>query len=150
LAASPGVFRSSDPTVPPAIRLNLLTEREDLDALARAMDRVREIVATEPLASAVAGELIPGPDNDVETSIRTTAITTSHPACTVAIGADADSPLDERLRVRGVEHLRVADASALPRIPRANTNAPSIMIGERCADFLLAQSTAGPAVAAQS
>jgi choline dehydrogenase len=55
------------------------------------------------------------------------------------MGNDADSPLDEKLRVRGVNSLRVADASALPEIPRANTNAPSIMIGERCADFLLAQ-----------
>jgi choline dehydrogenase len=54
------------------------------------------------------------------------------------MGSDADSPLDEKLRVRGVENLRVADASAMPVIPRANTNAPSIMIGERCADFLLA------------
>jgi choline dehydrogenase len=144
------MVRSSDPTAPPAIRLNLLAERADVDALVRAMDRVRELVATEPLASAVAGELLPGPDSDVETSIRNTAITTSHPACTVAMGADSDSPLDERLRVRGVEGLRVADASALPRIPRANTNAPSIMIGERCADFLLAGSTPNPAVAAKT
>ncbi len=57
------------------------------------------------------------------------------------MGSQPDSPLDEKLRVRGVENLRVADASALPQIPRANTNAPSIMIGERCADFLLAQAT---------
>ena len=55
------------------------------------------------------------------------------------MGSDADSPLDEKLRVRGVDNLRVADASALPEIPRANTNAPSVMIGERCADFLLAR-----------
>jgi choline dehydrogenase len=55
------------------------------------------------------------------------------------MGSDADSPLDENLRVRGVDNLRVADASALPEIPRANTNAPSIMIGERCADFILAK-----------
>ncbi len=55
------------------------------------------------------------------------------------VAAKAGSPLDEKLRVRGVDSLRVADASALPEIPRANTNAPSIMIGERCADFLLAQ-----------
>jgi choline dehydrogenase len=53
------------------------------------------------------------------------------------MGGEADKPLDEMLRVRGVDNLRVADASALPQIPRANTNAPSIMIGERCADFLL-------------
>jgi choline dehydrogenase len=61
------------------------------------------------------------------------------------MGSDADSPLDEKLRVRGVDNLRVADASALPEIPRANTNAPSIMIGERCADFLLARTARPPA-----
>jgi choline dehydrogenase len=63
------------------------------------------------------------------------------------MGSEPDSPLDETLRVRGVENLRVADASALPEITRANTNAPSIMIGERCADFLLAR-TARPSAAA--
>jgi len=64
-----------------------------------------------------------------------------------AMGSDADSPLDEKLRVRGVENLRVADAYALPQIPRTNTNAPSIMIGERCADFLLTRSARPPAAA---
>lgn len=53
------------------------------------------------------------------------------------MGTEPDSVLDERLRVRGVKGLRVADASALPRIPRANTTAPAIMVGERCADFIL-------------
>ena len=56
------------------------------------------------------------------------------------MGSEPDSPTGRRgLRVRGVDNLRVASASALPEIPRANTNAPSIMIGERCADFLLAR-----------
>lgn len=131
------LVRSADPAAAPVIRLNLLAERDDLDALIRAVGRMREIAATEPLASVLGRELTPGPDGDVEQSIRNTCITTSHPACSVAMAADPDSALDERLRVRGVEQLRVADASALPRIPRANTNAPSIMLGERCADFLL-------------
>jgi choline dehydrogenase len=52
------------------------------------------------------------------------------------MGTQPDSVLDERLRVRGVAGLRVADASVFPRIPRANTNAPAIMVGERCADFI--------------
>jgi choline dehydrogenase len=118
--------------------MNLLTEREDVEALVRAVQRTREIIATEPIASTVERELLPGAGADIEACIRNTAKTTSHPACSVAMGNDADSPLDEKLRVRGVDNLRVADASALPEIPRANTNAPSIMIGERCADFLLA------------
>ncbi|RDH77303.1 oxidoreductase [Mycolicibacterium moriokaense] len=133
------MVRSSDPSTPPAIRLNMLTERSDIDALVRAIERTREITKTEPLASAVEDELVPGFGTDVEACIRETAITTFHPSCSVAMGSDPESALDETLRVRGVEGLRVADASALPVIPRANTNAPSIMIGERCADFLLAR-----------
>lgn len=138
------LIRSSDPAVPPTIRLNLLAEREDLDALIRAVGRTREMMATEPIASAVTHELLPGPGTDIEASIRQNVITTYHSSCSVAMGSEPDSPLDEKLRVRGVDNLRVADASALPRIPRANTNAPSIMIGERCADFLLAAASEGP------
>ena len=132
------LVRSADPATPPAIRMNLLTERDDVDALMRAIKLSREIIGTEPIASTVGREISPGDDSDLEAHIRHTAITTAHPACSVAMGSEPDSPLDEKLRVRGVENLRVADASALPQIPRANTNAPSIMIGERCADFLLA------------
>jgi choline dehydrogenase len=139
------LVRSPDPTVAPAISMNLLAERGDVEALVLAIRRTREIIATEPIASAVGRELLPGSGADVEASIRATAITTSHPACTVAMGSQPDSPLDEVLRVRGVENLRVADASALPKIPRANTNAPSIMIGERCADFVLERCSAARA-----
>jgi choline dehydrogenase len=142
------LIRSTDPAIPPAIRMNLLTEREDVEALIRAVQRTREIMATEPIACTIERELLPGPGSDIEACIRETAITTYHPACTVAMGSQPDGPLDENLRVRGVDNLRVADASALPRIPRANTNAPSIMIGERCADFLLAQASAGPSAVA--
>jgi choline dehydrogenase len=142
------LIRSSDPEIPPAIRMNLLCERDDVEALVRGVQRTREIMGTEPIASAVDRELLPGRGSDIEAHIRETAITTYHPSCTVAMGNQPDSPLDESLRVRGIDSLRVADASALPRIPRANTNAASIMVGERCADFLLAQATAGPPVAA--
>ena len=131
------LIRSADPTTRPAICTNMLTERRDVDVLVEAVRYSREIVATEPLVSAVEQELIPGPGRDIEAFVRETAITASHPGCTVAMGTDPQSPLDETLRVRGVEGLRVADASALPVLPRANTNAPSIMIGERCADFVL-------------
>jgi choline dehydrogenase len=131
------LVRSANPSVAPAIQMNLLSEHDDLAALVWAVERTREIVGTEPLASAVGVEILPGPGADVEACIRETAITTRHPACSVAMGSEPDSPLDEKLRIRGIDNLRVADASALPRIPRANTNAPSIMIGERCADFLL-------------
>ena len=108
----------------------------------RAIRRTRGIVATEPLSAAVAVEVHPGPDvntdRELEAWVRATVATTGHPACSAAMGAEPDSVLDPQLRVRGIRGLRVADTSALPRIPRANTNAPAIMIGERCADFILA------------
>ncbi len=135
------LVRSADPQEAPAIRLNTLATAGDLAAFVRAIRRTREIVATEPLASAVAVEIHPGPtvqtDAELEAWVRATVATTGHPACSAAMGTASDSALDERLRVRGVARLRVADASALPRIPRANTNAPAIMVGERCADFIL-------------
>jgi choline dehydrogenase len=135
------LVRSPDPRVAPAIQLNTLTAGSDLAAFVRAIRHTREIVATEPLASAVAVEIHPGPnvqtDSELEAWVRATVATTGHPACSAAMGAEPDSALDEQLRVRGVARLRVADASALPRIPRANTNAPAIMVGERCADLML-------------
>jgi choline dehydrogenase len=139
---------SADPKTPPEIRLNTLTEPADVAAFVRAIRRTREIVATEPLASAVGAEFAPGPqvrdDDALEDWVRNTVYSTFHPACTAAMGQEPESVLDERLRVRGVAGLRVADASALPRIPRANTNAPSIMVGERCADFV-AEENGAPA-----
>jgi choline dehydrogenase len=139
------MVRSNDAAVPPAIQLNTLTAAADVAAFVRAIRRTREIVATEPLASAVAAEVHPGPavdtDRELESWVRATVATTGHPACTAAMGTEPDSVLDPQLRVRGVTGLRVADASALPRIPRANTNAPAIMVGERCADFMLGSCT---------
>jgi choline dehydrogenase len=132
---------SPDAAVPPSIQLNTLTVADDVAAFVRAIRRTREIVSTEPLASATALEIQPGPDVNTDAElkawIRATVATTGHPACSAAMGTEPGSVLDPQLRVRGVAGLRVADASALPRIPRANTNAPAVMVGERCADFLL-------------
>ena len=137
--------RSADPRVPPVIQTNGLTAAADIAAFLRAIQRTREIAATEPLASALGAEIHPGTDvvSDaaLEKWIRETANSTGHPACSAAMGTDPDSVLDERLRVRGVNGLRAADASALPEIPRANTNAPAILVGERCADFITAAAT---------
>ena len=133
------MIRSSDPSIAPTIKLNMFSDPSDMAALKRGIARTRDIMATEPMRSAIERELLPGPGTDFEKSIRATAITTYHASCSVAMGADEDSPLDDKLRVRGVDNLRVADASALPCIPRANTSAPSIRLGERCADFLLAR-----------
>jgi choline dehydrogenase len=116
------MVRSPDAAVPPAIQLNTVTAPADLDALVRAIRFTREIVATEPLASATALEIQPGPDVNTDAElkawIRATVATTGHPACSAAVGTDPNSVLDHQLRVRGVAGLRVADAFALPRIPR--------------------------------
>ncbi|WP_424216928.1 GMC family oxidoreductase (plasmid) [Streptomyces sp. BI20] len=126
----------------PVITLNLLTDPEgaDLRALTRALALVREIAGTEPLAGILGRELNPGPEvrtpAQVGEWLRRTAQTTYHPACSARMGRPGEGVLDERLRVCGVDGLRVADASAFPVIPHANTNAAAIMLGERCAEFL--------------
>jgi choline dehydrogenase len=132
--------QSADPRDAPEIRLNTLSHPDDVQAFIRVVRRTREIVATEPFASVVTAELHPGPDvvtdAQIEAWLRSSVATTGHPACSAAMGAAPDSVLDEKLKVRGVQALRVADASVFPCIPRANTNAPAIMVGERCADFI--------------
>jgi choline dehydrogenase len=134
--------QSADPHDAPQIRLNTLADPDDVKAFIRIVRRTREIVATEPFASVVTTELHPGPDvvadAQIEAWLRSSVATTGHPACSAAMGNEPDSVLDEKLRVRGVAGLRVADASVFPRVPRANTNAPAIMVGERCADFIAA------------
>jgi choline dehydrogenase len=132
--------RSADPRELPEVRLNMLTERADVEALIRAIRRSREIAATEPLAELVQAEIHPGEDaqsdEELEAWIRRTCEHTYHPSCTARIGPEGEGVVDPDLRVHGVEGLRVADASVLPVITRANTNAPSIMVGERCAEFI--------------
>lgn len=133
--------RSADPHEPPAIQLNMLAEREDLEALIRAVRMAREIVAQSPLAEMAGAEIHPGPDvqsdAELERFIRATCEHTYHPAGSARMGPPGHSVLDEHLRVRGVEGLRVADTSAVPVIPRANTMAVAVLIGERCADAIL-------------
>ena len=118
----------------------MLTERADVDALIRAIRRSREIGATEPMAGLIEAEIHPGSDvqtdEELEAWIRRTCEHTYHPACTARIGPEGDGVVDPELRVHGVDDLRVADASVLPVITRANTNAPAIMVGERCASFI--------------
>jgi choline dehydrogenase-like flavoprotein len=75
-------------------------------------------------------------DAALEDLIRSRADTVYHPVGTARMGSDADAVCDPRLSVRGVEGLYVADASVMPKLVSGNTNAPSIMIGERCADFV--------------
>ena len=103
----------------------------------------REIFAQAPFASYRGEEIFPGStaksDADLEAFIRHKAETIYHPVGTCRMGDDAEAVVDSELRVRGVEGLRVVDASVMPKLIGGNTNAPTIMIAERAGDLLLAE-----------
>jgi choline dehydrogenase len=132
---------SADPNRPPAIRFNFLAERIDRDCTLAAMRTVRRLVAAPPLAWLGAHEFAPGPqvgsDEELLDFVTRTAETTYHPVGTCKMGNDATAVVDDSLRVRGIFGLRVADASIMPTLTSGNTNAPSIMIGEKAARLLL-------------
>ncbi len=140
-------LRSSDPRHKPLIDPGYLADRADLDALVRGVDLVREIADLKPMRKICKAELAPGPDvrTDAELRdfIRRDVTTVYHPVGTCAMSGrsqlDANrltGVVDTELRVRGVEGLRVVDASVMPTVPRGNTNAPTIAIAERAADLI--------------
>jgi choline dehydrogenase len=134
-------IKSPDPLVPPAIRFNFLQTQSDLRALTAGMRLARKFTEQPALVPYVAKELLPGPavitDADFEANIRMNANSNLHPVGTCRMGPDGGSVVDPRLRVHGIGGLRVADASIMPTVPAGNTNAPSIMIGEKTADMIL-------------
>ncbi len=133
-------LRSADPRDPPRIFLNILSERSDVDALLRGMKVARQVFAAEPLASLIDAEVAPGlqaqSDADLEAYLKQAAMVSHHPVGTCKMGHDDLAVVDPQLRLRGIEGLRVADASIMPTVPGGNTNAPSIMVGEKAADLI--------------
>ena len=135
-------LRSKDVFERPLIQANYLTEEEDLQTLVKGVKLVREI-GSEMLGVVNGKEIYPGPnvqsDDDIKNYVINHVGTMYHPACTCRVGRDDDlgAVLDLRLHVRGVENLRVADASAMPEIIGANTNATCIALGERLASFIV-------------
>ena len=131
---------SADPTVAPAIDPGYLVDDADMQVLLRGMAYAREIAATDPVARYFKGEAFPGPEAtseaDLRAHVRLAAKTVYHPVGSCKMGVDDLAVVDPQLRLRGLEGLRVADASIMPRIVGGNTNAPSIMIGERAADLI--------------
>jgi choline dehydrogenase len=132
----------NDPHASLLIDVAALAEDEDLQALAASVRQCREIGGASALADGWgARELYPGPDVDDDASlldyVRRTVITYHHQVGTCKMGVDDLAVVDPTLRVHGVEGLVVADASIMPRVTTGNTNAPTIMIGEKAADFLL-------------
>jgi choline dehydrogenase-like flavoprotein len=134
-------LRSANPAEKPRIHLNIFDAEADIDTCIRGIAMCRELYATEPQKSLIAREIMPGPQatsrDALAAYIRRMATTMSHPTGTCRMGYDEGAVLDAELRVRGIDGLRVADASVFPSIPGGNTNAPSIMIGEKAADLLL-------------
>jgi choline dehydrogenase len=133
-------LRSSDPAAAPRILCNYLATDNDRSAMRTMLRFMRELFATEPAARLVSSELAPGcavqSDADLDAYIRATLGSGAHPVGTCAMGIHANAVVDPALRVRGVDGLRIVDASIMPDIPSGNTNAPVIMIAEKAADML--------------
>jgi choline dehydrogenase len=132
-------LRSADPAAKPRILTNSLAEPEDVASLVEGVRLARAMAQAEPLASQLGRELFPGPqvaDDDLEQHVRERVELLYHPVGTCRIGSDEEAVVDAELRVRGVEGLRVVDASVMPVIPGGNTNAPTIMVAERAADLV--------------
>jgi len=145
---SRGTISLSGPGVgdPLVIDPQILSAEADLVALEASLAQVRDMGTAPALTQWGARELYPGPgvtsSSDVRDYVRRTAISYHHQVGTCAMGAGPDAVVDPRLRVHGMQGLRVADASVMPAVTSGNTNAPSLMIGERAADFIAADARA--------
>lgn len=142
------LLRSADPRAAPKIRLGLLETAADRQTARDMVKYIRRFFATQPVAGLVNAELAPGPavctDEEIDAYVRATIHVGMHPTSTCAMGVNGSAVVDSELRVRGLEGLRVVDASVMPDIPSGNTNAPTIMIAEKASDLILQR----PALAA--
>ncbi|WP_428539034.1 GMC family oxidoreductase [Rhodopila sp.] len=140
---------SPDPLAPPVILFDFLRTEYDMRAVTTGIRLARRIAEQPALRDYVAAEIAPGPlvtsDAEIESFVRQTGISNHHPSSTCAMGTGTNSVVDPRLRVHGIAGLRVADASIMPSVVAGNTNAPSIMIGEKAAAMLLQDTQAGTA-----
>jgi choline dehydrogenase len=134
-------IRSADPAAPPEIRINYLATETDRTAFIEGIKILRKILAAPALKPYVVGEVEPGPkvvsDEDILNFCRQRGSTVYHPTSTCRMGNDPLAVVDQRLRVRGIEGLRVVDASIMPDLMSGNTNAPTIMIAEKASDMIL-------------
>jgi choline dehydrogenase len=131
---------SADPTDDPVIDPQYLSAEPDLKVLREGIKRAREVARSEALDPFRGEEVWPGEDvqtdEEIEAHVRETAHTVYHPVGTCRMGDDESAVVDDRLRVHGVENVRIADTSVMPTIPSGNTNAPAIAVGERAASLI--------------
>ncbi len=134
---------SSDPRRAPAINFNFLSSPIDAALTVRAIRIARSIMTAPAMADMKVSEMAPGAalntDDEIIGWVKEIGETTYHPVGTCKMGTDALAVVDDQLRVRGLQGLRVADASIMPTLTSGNTNAPCIMIGEKAADMVLKQ-----------
>ncbi len=135
-------IRSNDPNAHPAIRFNFLADPIDRDTTIEGFKIARRIVAAAPMDKYRGAEHSPGADVDtddaIEHWIRANSGTSYHPMGTCRMGPGPNAVVDDQLKVHGLTGLRVADAAIFPTMPSGNTNAPAIMVGEKCADLIKA------------
>ena len=150
---------SSDPRHKPVIDPCYLSDGADVEPLVAGIQMAREFASARPMSKICRSELAPGndarTDPEIREFIRQNLTTLYHPVGTCAMGGDSrlaasrlTSVVDTELRVRGVEGLRVVDASVMPAVPRGNTNAPTMAIAERAADLIAGRAPLAPVEAA--
>jgi choline dehydrogenase len=139
--------RSSRPGDAPIINPRYLSEERDRRAVVGGLRWARHLFAAPALANYVIAETVPGgavqTDDELLDYARQTGSTVFHATCTCKMGPDPMAVVDDRLRVRGVERLRVIDASVMPTVTSTNTNAPTIMIAEKGAAMMREDARAG-------
>ena len=137
-------LRSPDPAAKPRIEFNCLSHPDDLVTLQRGLRAARHIYSTQPQADLIESEVAPGADvtsdSGLEAYIRATAGVTQHPVGTCSMAPGAGQVVDPELRVRGIDGLRVVDASIMPTVPGGNTYGAVLMIAERAADLIRGRS----------
>ncbi|MFJ9244161.1 GMC oxidoreductase [Streptomyces sp. NPDC101776] len=134
-------LRSADPAVAPALDPRYFAEPYDLRTMVTAVKQAREIGEQKALGEWRAREVAPGPgvvtDDEIAAYVKRNLASYHHQVGTCRTGTGADAVVDPLLRVHGVPGLRVADAAVMAAVPSGNTHAPTVMIGERCAEFLI-------------
>ena len=141
-------LKSPEPLAPPEIRFNFLRSDYDMRAVVKGMRIARNIARQNALQRLVVEETSPGPavmtDEQLADDVRKRGVSNLHPVGSCGMGHGPNAVVDPRLRVHGIDRLRVVDASIMPSIIAGNTNAPTIMIGEKASDMILEDAAAMP------